>query len=315
MKTSIILIIITIFLSIISIFIGAYNIEWANIFKGDFSDLFILIDSRLPRMLAVLTTGMSLAVAGLIMQALTGNKFVSPTTAGVSSFSSLGVVIALIFTKSYMARLSISFVITIVGSLLFVYLIQKIKYKDRVMIPLIGMMLGACISAFTSYLSLKFDMSQAVSGWLQGSFTNILRGNYEILYLTIPAIIVSFIYASKFTIVGMGDEFSINLGLNPKLITFIGLVLVSIISASVVVTVGEIGFVGLIIPNVIFLLKGDNLKKSILDTMFLGGAFLMGADIIARLVIFPYEISVGVVVSIIGCILFFGILYINRRRI
>lgn len=315
MKATIILIIATIFLAIISLFIGAYDIDWSAIFNGNYSDLFIIIESRLPRMLAVITTGMSLAVAGLIMQSLTGNKFVSPTTAGVSSFSTLGVVIALIFTKSYSARLVTSFLITMAGSLLFVSLIQKIKYKDKVMIPLIGMMLGACISALTSFITLKLDMSQAVSGWLQGSFAKILKGNYEILFLTIPAILISVIYSSKFTIVGMGDEFSINLGLNPKVITFIGLAIVSIISASVVVAVGEIGFVGLIIPNIISLIKGDNIKKTILDTMLLGGVFLLASDIIARLVIYPYEVSVGIVVSIIGCILFFGLLYINRRRV
>ena len=249
------------------------------------------------------------------MQSLTGNKFVSPTTAGVSSFSSLGVVIALIFTKNYFARLTLSFLVTVIGSVLFIILMQKIKYKDRVMIPLIGMMLGGAVAALTSYLTLKFDMSQAVSGWLQGSFTKILRGNYEILYLTIPATVLAFIYANKFTIVGMGDEFSINLGVNPKLITFIGLLLVSLITASVVVTVGEIAFVGLIIPNVISLIKGDNIRRSIFDTLLLGGAFLLGSDILARLIIYPYEISVGVIVSIIGCLLFFGILYVNRRRI
>lgn len=315
MKITLSLIIITIILSIASLFIGAYDVNWAEIFSGDFTDIFILVESRLPRLLAVLTTGMSLAVAGLIMQALTGNKFVSPTTAGVSSFSSLGVVIALLFTSNYAIRVSLSFGITIIGSLMFIYLIQKIKYKDKVMIPLIGMMLGACISALTSYLTLKFDMSQAVSGWLQGSFTKILKGNYELLFLSIPAIFVAYLYTSKFTIVGMGDEFSVNLGVNPKLITFVGLVIVSLISASVVVTVGEIGFVGLIIPNVISLIKGDNLRKTIFDTILLGGAFLLGSDIIARIIIFPYEISVGVVVSIIGCIVFFGLLYVNRRRI
>lgn len=315
MRITIVLIITTLILSIISVFIGAYNVNWGAIFHGDLSDLFILIDSRLPRLLAVLTTGMSLAVAGLIMQSLTGNKFVSPTTAGVSSFSSLGVVIALIFTKNYFARLTLSFLVTVIGSVLFIILMQKIKYKDRVMIPLIGMMLGGAVAALTSYLTLKFDMSQAVSGWLQGSFTKILRGNYEILYLTIPATVLAFIYANKFTIVGMGDEFSINLGVNPKFITFIGLLLVSLITASVVVTVGEIAFVGLIIPNVISLIKGDNIRRSIFDTLLLGGAFLLGSDILARLIIYPYEISVGVIVSIIGCLLFFGILYVNRRRI
>lgn len=315
MRITLSLLIGTIILAIISLFIGAYNLDWQLIFKGDFSDIYILLESRIPRMLAVLTAGMGLAVAGLIMQALTGNKFVSPTTAGVSSFSSLGVVIALLFTKNYLARVSLSFLITIIGSLLFIFLIQKIKYKDKVMIPLIGMMIGGCVSAFTSYLSLKYDMSQIVSGWLQGSFSHILKGNYELLFLTIPGIIVAYFYATKFTIVGMGDEFSINLGVNPRLVTFIGLVIVSLISASIVVTVGEIGFVGLIIPNLISLLKGDNVKKSIFSVLLLGGSFLLASDIIARLIIFPYEMSVGVIVSIVGCALFFVILYLNRRRI
>ena len=139
----------------------------------------------------------------------------------------------------------------------------------------------------------------------------VLKGNYELLYLSIPLVIVAFFYANKFTVAGMGEDFSKNLGLNYNKVVNIGLIIVSLISSVVVITVGKIPFLGLIIPNIVTIYKGDNLKNSLYDTALLGAVFLLACDILGRLVIYPYEISIGLIVGVLGSAIF---LYLLIRR-
>jgi iron complex transport system permease protein len=143
-----------------------------------------------------------------------------------------------------------------------------------------------------------------MEGWLIGDFSYIIKGNYEILYLAIPVVIISYIYANKFTIVGLGEDTAKSLGLNHKQIVYLGLLLISITATVVVLTAGVIPFLGLIIPNIVSLLFGDNLKKALPYTALLGAIFLLICDMISRVVIYPYEIPIGLTVSIIGGIMF-----------
>jgi len=139
-----------------------------------------------------------------------------------------------------------------------------------------------------------------------------LKGNYEILYISIPLVIIAYLFANRFTIAGMGEEFSINLGLNYKQVVNIGLTIVAMVTSVVILTVGTIPFLGLIIPNIVTLYLGDNLKKSLVHTALLGAVFVLFCDILGRLIIFPYEISIGLMVGVIGSGIF--IFLLMRRR-
>lgn len=112
----------------------------------------------------------------------------------------------------------------------------------------------------------------------------------------------------------MGEDFSKNLGLNYNKIINLGLIIVSLISSVVVITVGKIPFLGLIIPNIVSIYKGDNLKNSLYDTALLGAVFLLSCDILGRIILYPYEISIGLVVGVIGSAIFLYLLIRGNRH-
>ena len=132
----------------------------------------------------------------------------------------------------------------------------------------------------------------------------IMKGSYELLYLSIPMVVIAFLYANKFTIVGMGEDFAVNLGLNYNFVVNVGLAIVSLICAVTIITVGNIPFLGLIIPNIVSLYSGDNLKKTLYHTALLGPIFLLVCDILGRIIIFPFEMSISLTVGVIGSVIF-----------
>lgn len=270
----------------------------------------IVIISRLPRLLAILCTGAGMSIAGLIMQQLCMNKFVSPSTGATISSAQLGILLSMIFfTKtSLMERTLFAFVSAIIGTCIFIFFIQRVKYKDVVMVPLVGIMFGNVISGITGYLSYKHDLSQSISAWLQGDFSLIVQGRYEIVFMVIPLIVIAFIFANHFNIVGMGEEFSKNLGLSYNAILFMGLSISALITASIVVVVGSITYIGLIVPNIITMFKGDTIKGNMIDTALFGALFVLVCDVIGRIIIYPYEIPINLVAGVIGSVLFILIL-------
>ena len=181
------------------------------------------------------------------------------------------------------------------------------------MVPLIGMMLGSVVSSITSFISYKYELIQNISSWLQGNFSTVIKGNYEILYIGIPVGIITYIYANKFTIASMGEEFSTNLGINYQKIVNIGLILISFITSLIVVTIGSIPFVGLIIPNIVSMTKGDSIKNTIFDIAILGAIFVLLCDIVGRILIYPYEISVSTIISVLGSFIFLFILFKKEK--
>lgn len=140
----------------------------------------------------------------------------------------------------------------------------------------------------------------------------ILRGQYELIYVSIPALIVAFLFANKFTVAGMGEEFATNLGLNHRQVVNLGLIIVALVTAVVVLTVGMIPFLGLIVPNIVSIFQGDHMKKSIGQVALLGAVFILFCDILGRVVIFPYEISIGLTVGVIGSGIFIYLLLRGR---
>ncbi|SOC44405.1 ABC transporter permease [Salinicoccus kekensis] len=306
-----ILIIILIILSIISMFVGVIPLSINEIFNLSEQQQNILATSRFPRTVSIIIAGASLAVSGLIMQQLTRNKFVSPTTAGTMDWAQLGILIGLVMFPAInlFGRLAFSLVLAIFGTLLFMQIITRIKLKDVIFVPLIGLMLGGVVSSIATFIALRTNSLQVISGWMHGSFSTVISGRYEILYISIPLLIIAVLFANQFTVAGMGEDFSKNLGMNYTRVLYTGLFITAAITALVVVTVGMLPFLGLIIPNIVSMFKGDHLQKTIYSTAVLGAIFVMFCDILGRVLIYPYEISVGLMIAIFGSFIFLWMIY------
>lgn len=304
----------TIILSIVSLFIGVVDIKPSDLldFQSEETRLFII--SRIPRLVAILLAGAGMSIAGLIMQSLSRNKFVSPTTAGTLDAAKLGVLISMMFFSNvtYFQKISFSFLFALAGTFLFMQILNRVKFKDAIFIPLIGLMFGNILSSITTFFAFKADIIQNISTWLQGDFSLLMKGRYELLYISVPVLIIAYLYANRFTVAGMGEDFAKNLGLSYKFVVNLGLVLVALVSTTVVLTVGMIPFLGLIIPNIISLFKGDNLAKTLPHTALLGMSFLLFCDILGRILIFPYEIPISLTVGVIGSAIFLIMLFRGR---
>lgn len=301
-------------LSFVSLFIGAIDIKFSDLLDWNSQETQIFLISRIPRLMAIILAGAGMSIAGLIMQSLSRNKFVSPTTAGTLDAAKLGVMISMLFftNVTYTQQVVFSFAFALIGTIIFMQILDRIKFKDVIFVPLIGIMYGNILSSITTFFAYEAEIIQNISSWFMGSFTLIIAGRYELLYLSIPAVILAYLYANKFTVAGMGEDFAKNLGLSYKFVLYSGLVLVAIISTSVVLTVGVIPFLGLIVPNIVSLYLGDNLRKTIPHTALLGIVFLLICDIIGRVIIHPYEIPVNVTVAVIGSAIFLIMLFRGR---
>ncbi len=289
--------------AVISLFVGVADISVP-----------LMSISRIPRTVALILAGVGMSISGVIMQQMTQNKFVAPTTAGTLEAAKLGLLIFLIFTPTAGSGLKmlLAFLFTFIASLIFLAIVRKIRYRNVVFVPLVGLMFGGIIGSISTFFAVRLNIVQDTNAWVMGDFSGILQGRYELIYLSLPAIIITYLYANKFTVVGLGEDFSRNLGLNYTAILNIGLFCVSLTVSSVVITAGVIPFLGLIVPNVVSLLFGDNLKKTLPLVALCGAIFLLLCDIAGRVVIYPYEVPIGVTVSIIGSIVFL-ILIIRKK--
>ena len=302
-----------ILLSVISLFLGVSSVTMRGLFNLEDSQWQIFLDSRVPRLVSILIAGASLSICGLVMQQLSRNRFVSPTTAGTMDSARLGILLAILFFPgaSMLLKTVIAVLVSFIGSLLFMSILSHLKFKDTIFVPLVGMMFGNVISSITAFIAYQQDLLQNLSGWLQGDFSLVMSGRYELLYFSLPMLIISYLFAQRFSIVGMGKDFATNLGLNYNQVLYIGLLIVSTVSSIIIVSVGVIPFLGLIIPNLVTLYLGDNLKKILSHTALLGAVFVLFCDILGRCLIYPYEISINAVVGVMGSGIF---LYFLLKR-
>ena len=294
---------------------GVIDLTLGELLAGNFEQLEIFLISRLPRLLAILCTGIGMSVAGLIMQQLCSNKFVSPTTGATISSAQLGILLALLFmpASNLWSRAIFAFATAVLGTWVFVWFIQRIQFKDVVMVPLVGIMFGNVIGGITNYLAYKYKMTQALSSWLVGHFSLVLKGRYEIVWLTVPLVVLAFLFSNHFNIVGMGKNFSKNLGVPYNLVLFAGLTIAAMITASIVVVVGSISYIGLIVPNVVAMYKGDKIRGTLVDTALFGAIFVLVCDMIGRIVIAPYELPIELIAGILGSLIFIGLLFYRLK--
>ena len=306
----------TLVLAVASIFIGVGNVSFSGLLAGRSEDWLLLTNSRLPRLISIVIAGASLSISGLILQCLSRNRFVSPTTAGLEDSARFGVLLALILLPASTGWLQTSFAAftTFLGAMCFMAILNTLKHRDTVFVPLVGMMFGNIINSITVFFALQFDLLQNINAWLQGDFSSVLSGRYETLFVSIPALLLAYVFAQRFVLAGMGEDFAVNLGVNYKRTMALGLVLVSIVTAVVIVTVGTIPFLGLIVPNLVALYLGDNLKLTLPHTAVVGALLVLVCDLTGRLVIYPYEVSVSLIMGIIGSAVFLSMLLKRYRH-
>jgi len=199
-------------------------------------------------------------------------------------------------------------------SLVFTGLINRLKFKELIYVPLLGMMLSGLVSSVTTFVAYRYNFLQVLQGWFYGSFSLVTSGRYEMIYLIIIPMTLAFIYAKAFTIASVGESFSTNLGLNYKRVIQIGVIISSVVNACIVVVVGSVPFLGLVVPNLVTLYAGDNLEKNILDVGLLGIIILLVSDLLSRLIIYPYEIPIAMVVGVLGTIFFLITIYRGGKK-
>lgn len=157
-------------------------------------------------------------------------------------------------------------------------------------------------------------MLQSLGAWQLGSYAGVLRGRYELLWLIGTLVVVAYIAADRFTILGLGRSYAINAGINAKAVENLGLIIVAVVSAVVVTVVGAIPFLGLVVPNITSMIMGDNTRRSLPWVAVIGAGLCMFCDILGRLIRYPFEIPVGTMMGVIGAGIFLVMLLRRNAR-
>ncbi len=297
-------------LIIISISIGAANFHWGSLFS-DSEVISLLLYSRLPRTIAIILTGATLAVAGMVLQIVLRNRFLEPNMVGATQSAALGVLLVSIYYPQapQLTKMSCASVAALVGMTLFILLFRRLSAQRQIMIPLIGIIYGSIIEALVNFIGIETNTLQLLAVWFAGDFSAVLAGRYELLWLTGIMTIVIYVLADRLTIAGLGQNISISLGVNYVRMMWIALFTVAMITAIVVVTVGQIPFIGLVVPNIVSRLAGDRLRQNLPSVALLGANALLICDIIGRTIDPPYEVPVSMIFGIIGTIVFLYLLF------
>lgn len=298
-----------------SLLVGVRQLAWAQLFTLSGDAWLTLTASRLPRLAALVLTGIGLSVCGVILQHIVRNKFVEPATCGGLDAAKLGILVALTVAPSMGpgGRMASALAFCFAASLAFVMIVRRIRFKNTVLVPVMGLMFGGVLSALAEFHAYRNNILQSMQGWLLGDFSKIVQGNYEIIYLILPIVALTYLYAHRFTVAGMGEDMAASLGLNYPVTVALGLTLVAVTVSATVITVGAIPFVGLVVPNLVALHYGDNLSRT-LPVVALGGAsLLLVCDILGRVLIHPFEVPIGLTAGGVGGVLFLALIVWRHR--
>ena len=281
-----------------SLFIGVYDIFGAD----DGAEMFGI--TRVPRTIA------------LVLALLTQNRFVEPTTTGTTEWAGLGLLLVMIVApeSSILVKMTAAVIAAFLGTMVFFAFLRRVTLRSSVIVPIVGMMLGAVVGAVSSYIALSTNMLQSLGIWFAGSFTSVLKGQYEPLWLVAVVVVLVFFVADRFTVAGLGEEIATNVGLNYRRIVFIGTGLIAIATGIVTVVVGNLPFLGLIVPNIVSMFRGDDLRSNLPWVCLLGISVVTVCDIISRIIIRPFEIPVSTILAIVGAVVFITLLLRQRRR-
>lgn len=309
-KSFVVAIIAVVILGAISLFTGVYNI------RGQQDGMSMFFITRFPRTAALMLTGAAMSMAGLVMQLITQNRLVEPTTTGTIEWSGLGLTfVYLLFpAPTLVQRMTGAIIFSFLGTMIFFFFLKRIKLRSSLVVPIIGMMLGAVISAVSTFVGLVFQMTQSIETWFVGSFASVQIGRYEYLWLIVVVTFFIFIYADRLTLAGLGEDITTSLGVNYNKIVLIGTGLISIAVGVVAAVIGNLPFLGLIVPNIVSMYRGDDLRSNLPWVCVLGMGTITVCDIISRTIIKPFEVPVSLILGTVGAVVFIVILMRQRRK-
>ncbi len=309
-KPFILAVIIVLILGIISLFTGVYDIMG----QEDGMNMFFI--TRVPRTVSLMLTGAAMSMSGLVMQLITQNRLVESTTTGTIEWAGLGLLfVYLIFPAPTMVqRMTGAILFSFIGTMIFFLFLRKIRLRSSLIVPIIGMMLGAVISAVSTFIGLIFNMTQNIESWFVGSFASVQIGRYEYLWLIVLVTILIFIYADRLTLAGLGEDIATSLGVNYNRIVLLGTGLISFAVGIVAAVIGNLPFLGLIVPNLVSMYRGDDLRSNLPWVCVIGMGTITASDIISRTIIMPFELPVSVILGTVGAVVFIIILLKQRRQ-
>ena len=292
---------------LITPFIGPTKISFGSLWLGGLEQD-ILLDLRLPRLVFAFLVGFILSMIGTVFQALLRNELATPYTLGVSSGGALGAVVAI---KSGLAITFLGFSTTVLFSItgsmitiLVIYLIAKGKAGlSPVTLILTGVTLSLLFSSIILFIHYLADFTETyrMIRWLMGG---LQISGWQYSLVLIPFTFLAFIYfvrsASAINIMSAGTELALSKGVNVKRLQIRAFFGGSFLIGIVVAFAGPIGFVGLIIPHLLRLLVGPDHRRLLIVAPLFGGIFLMWCDTLARTIISPAELPVGVITAMLG---------------
>ena len=266
--------------------------------------------TRVPRTIALVLAGAAMAMSGLIMQMLTQNRFVEPTTTGTTEWAGLGLLASfLLFPDgSVMTRMLLAVGAAFIGTMVFFAFLRRVTLRTSLVVPIVGIMLGAVVSAVSTFIALQTDLLQSLGVWFAGSFTSVIAGQYEILWVVLLVVIAVFFYADRLTAAGLGEDIATNIGLNYNRIVLVGTSLVAVATGVVTVVVGNLPFLGLIVPNIVSMLRGDDLRSNLPWVCLTGIGVVTLCDLLGRIVIAPFEMPVSVILGVVGAAVFIALI-------
>ncbi|GAA3920225.1 ABC transporter permease [Microbacterium invictum] len=294
----------------LSLFTGVYDIFGA----ADGGEMFAI--TRIPRTIALMLAGAAMAMCGLVMQLLTQNRFVEPTTTGTTEWAGLGLLAVMILAPNagIMPKMIGAIVAAFVGTMVFFLFLRRVSLRSSLIVPIVGIMLGAVVGSISTFIALQFDALQTLGVWFAGSFTSVMRGQYEVLWIVALVGAAVFVIADRFTVAGLGEEVATNVGVDYNRVILLGTMLIAIAVGVVTVVVGNLPFLGLIVPNIVSMVRGDDLRSNLPWVCLLGIAIVTVCDLIGRTIIAPFEVPVSLILGILGAVVFIFLLLRQRRR-
>lgn len=296
-------------LLVLSLFTGVYDLG-----AEDGSQMFAI--TRVPRTLALVLAGAAMAMSGLVMQLLTQNRFVEPSTTGTTEWAGLGLVAVMIIApqSSLLTRMSVAVVFAFIGTMVFFAVLQRVTLRSSLIVPIIGLMLGAVVSSVSTFVALQFDALQILGVWFAGSFTSVLRGQYEVLWVVALVAVAVFVLADRLTVAGLGEDVATSVGVSYRRMVLAGTALVAVATGVVTVVVGNLPFLGLVVPNIVSMLRGDDLRSNLPWVCLLGIGVVTVCDLVGRTIIMPFEVPVSLILGVVGAAVFIALLLRQRRR-
>lgn len=292
-----------------SLLVGVYDLG-----KSEFGAEMFWI-TRVPRTVALVLAGAAMATSGLVMQMLTQNRFVDATTSGTTEWASLGLLLTTLLLPGagLIAKMIAASCFAFIGAMTFMLILRRVVIRTTLVVPLIGIMLGAVVSALTTFIAAQFNLLQMLGTWFMGSFTAVVRGRYEVLWIVAIVTLLVFLTADRITVAGLGKDVATSVGARYERILIGGTALVAVAAGVTTVVVGLLPLLGLVVPNIVSMIRGDDVRSN-LPWVCLGGvALVVACDLIGRIVIMPFEIPVSMVLGLVGAVIFISLLLRQRQ--